>query len=327
MAAYPDVKCLPAAAIAATLLSWKKLPSRYMPIDETEEFVAALTTPAELQVWLNAVQQGLTPPLDLHELASSCNKYSDRMWAQLIQGHPFMLGNWDHLAHYIVRYTNSDRAFARFDALREKMGQSPWDWSEASREAGRLAPMQYLVQRGHCPAEYWFKNWLKTQCLHPMSTDEQKVLATWSAWMIEHVFPHVQTYPAYEQIYPKPLRRGANYTNYTLPYKWMLLREHMPFLHIAAAWNNDYAWLPANMPANPHWCDYAYLLRVRYPKEFQHWCARTNTSIPLQLNAPNKLVWDVACSLNWSWSELLAQLTSARVSETAVELPPGFEGN
>lgn len=317
---------LAGVAATTTLWAWHNLPSRYDHINDTGEFVGQLTTPAQLQAWLNAVRLGTVPPLELHDSASACSRYSDAMWEQLLVGHPAMEGDWDNFAHYIVRYASSEKPFERFNALRETRGLEPWSWMGAAEHANRLASMQYFFRHGQLPGLKWLTNWLKTLCTQPLSPKQTEQLTQWSDWMVENVFPTLQEYPSYSHIYPRVMVRGSYYTNYTLPYKWRLLRQHMPLLHIAAAWHNDQAWLSEYLVDDPDWCNYVYLLRLRHPKTFERWVERDNIQLP-PLLAPQQALWDIAHTLNWSWPELLAQLTQPASTSAALALPSDFVGN
>ncbi len=292
------------------------------PNEEVEHYVAALKSMDQLQTWYNASRLGLTTKMRLENAFQSCQEMPDALWNHLVRLHPNWEGDWQVFAVKATAFASSPRAFERFEACRATQGLAPWDWAELAPSAKKWESMRFFWERGFRPLTQWQMHWLNAIRTVACTPEKQAQEARWNAWMMEHVLPCTEDTPTYAALYPRILRsRARRHYDWTRPEKWRLMRDKMPWLHLAAAWHNDICWLGARAFHDPTWCDYAALVRLYHPRSFYDVLPDVGTDA---FAAPLQATLDSGYAIGWTWPMLLSHLEHGSPKEESLALPGGF---
>lgn len=311
---------LGSACTASVAWAWSQRdPSREHPDEEVEHYVAALTRVDQLQNWYNASRLGLTAKMQLEEAFQSCQEMPDELWNHLVRLHPNWEGDWGVFAIKTTAFASSFRAFERFEACRAAQGLDPWDWSELAPSAKKFESMQFFWKRGFRPLAQWQMHWLTSIRTVGCTPEKQEHEAIWNAWMMEHVLPCTEETPSYNALYPRILRPRARLcSDWTRPEKWRLMRDKMPWLHLAGAWHNDTCWLKTKAFHDPAWCDYAALLRLYHPHNFHELLPEVGRDA---FSAPLQETFNSGHAVGWTWPMLLTHLQNGTTKEESLALP------
>ena len=312
---------LGSACTASVALAWSRRDTQgHSPDEDLEHYVASLTSLDQIQAWYNASRLGLTPKMQIEDAFQSCQCMPDALWNHLVQLHPKWQGDWNVFALKTVAFAASPRAFQRFEACREVQGMEPWDWTPLAPSAKKFESMLFFWGRGFRPLAQWQLHWIEGRRLSALTPAKKAREDEWNAWMVAHVLPGTETTPLYAQVYPRIRRmpmRSAH--DWALPERWRLMREKMPWLHLAAAWHNDTCWLPAKAFHDPAWCDYAALLRLQHPQSFR--AALPDVAMDAFI-APMQATLEAGHSVGWTWPMLLAYLEKPDThNEESLALP------
>ncbi len=205
-----------------------------------------------------------------------------------------------------LRQLDMDSLRCQTVSIADRQFMEPWDWTPLAPSAKKFESMLFFWDRGFRPLAQWQIHWIEGRRISEWTPAKKAREDAWNAWMVAHVLPGTETTPLYAQVYPRIRRmpmRSAH--DWALPERWCLMRDKMPWLHLAAAWHNDTCWLPAKAFHDPAWCDYAALLRLQHPQSFR--AALPDVAMDAFI-APMQATLEAGHSVGWTWPMLLAHL-------------------